>query len=229
MTNFQSMTLQRMWQFLLAIVAWSGLLLQFYVTVLRSPAQGIALARVAIFYFSFFTILTNLLIVLVMTSSLWMSHSRLGRFFARPQVASATFVSIAVVFAVYSLVLRQLWNPAGVEKVADVLLHKAAPLLYMAYWGVFLRRCRLQWKDALWWLTYPLGYLVYVLVRGALIGRYPYPFLDVVTLGYFRVLLNALVICSAFLGLSLLLVAITRWSTNSTQTREVVGSQVKLP
>jgi hypothetical protein len=45
----------------------------------------------------------------------------------------------------------------------------------------------------------PLAYFPYALARGALDGRYPYPFIDVGTLGWARVLGNAAAIAAAFL------------------------------
>jgi hypothetical protein len=58
---------------------------------------------------------------------------------------------------------------------------------------------------------HPLLYLVYSLIRGAITGIYLYPFVEVGKLGYARVALNAVMLLLAFLGTSLLLVAIGRW------------------
>jgi hypothetical protein len=42
------------------------------------------------------------------------------------------------------------------------------------------------------WCIYPLIYIAYALARGALLGSYPYHFIDVTSLGYSHVLLNSL-------------------------------------
>ena len=206
---------ERIYLLLLGSLTWSALALQFYQTVLQSTAKGLALVMVVVFYFSFFTILTNLLIAVVTTCLLSTSRSRLCNFWASAEVASGTAVYITVVFVVYWLLLRQFWRPTGVQKIADILLHGVVPVMYLGYWVLYLRGRRLRWKSALWWLTFPLGYLLYILIRGALIAHYPYPFLDVVTLGYPRALANALGICGAIFLLSLLLVSVTRWSAKS--------------
>ena len=44
------------------------------------------------------------------------------------------------------------------------------------------------------------------LVRGALIGRYPYPFIDVGALGYGRVLVNSVGVLLGFILIALILV-----------------------
>jgi hypothetical protein len=56
----------------------------------------------------------------------------------------------------------------------------------------------------------PLLYLLYALLRGALSGIYPYPFLDATRIGWTRVTLNAGAIAAAFILVSFLLVAFDR-------------------
>ena len=51
-------------------------------------------------------------------------------------------------------------------------------------------------------LVYPIAWVVYSLVRGAIVDWYPYPFLDVETLGYAEVLLTCAVLAVAMVALS---------------------------
>jgi hypothetical protein len=162
-------------------------------------------------YLSFFTILTNLLIAIALTSSLT-PKSRMGGFFTRPAVTSALTAYIATVGIVYSLMLRDLWNPEGLEKAADILLHDVVPLLFVSGWLFLFRKARLPWRDVLLWLVYPLAYLCCALTRGALTGRYPYPFIDAGKLGYSSTLGNVAVLLVAFAILCLVIVAIGRWA-----------------
>lgn len=194
----------------IAAIAWCALALQFYLMVIDSPAQGAARIRLIVNYFSFFTILTNLLVALVLTVPLGMPNSGWGRFFSGPVAASGTAVYIVIVGITYSLLLRHLWNPQGMQKIADILLHDVVPLLYAAYWLIFVSKNSLRWRDVVWWLPYPLGYFCYSLVRGAATGWYPYPFIDAGKLGYARVLGNAAILVFAFLTFALLVVAFGR-------------------
>jgi len=74
----------------IAVVTWFALALQFYLMVIQSQAQGAARVRLMANYFSFFTILTNLLVAVGLTLSLATPHSRLGRLFSRPVATSGT-------------------------------------------------------------------------------------------------------------------------------------------
>ncbi len=168
-------------------------------------------------YFSFFTILSNLIVTLTLTFALLTPNSGWGSFFSRASVQAAAAVYIVVVGACYSLLLRHLWNPQGAQKLADVLLHDGMPVIYALYWVVFAPKQGLRWKDAAVWLSYPGIYLVYILSRGALTGLYPYPFIDVSELGYPRMLVNAAGLLVVFLALGLLVVAFGRWRAGNSQ------------
>jgi hypothetical protein len=51
-------------------------------------------------------------------------------------------------------------------------------------------------------MIYPIGWLIFTLVRGAAIGFYPYPFLDATTHGYLRVMINCVIVAALFLALA---------------------------
>jgi hypothetical protein len=191
-----------------ALLGWFALALQLYLMLVQS--SGPAMLGTVITYFSFFTILTNLLTALVFTAIAFGSKSRWGQWFRSPPVQAATAVYIAIVGIIYQLLLRLLWNPQGAQWVADVLLHSVIPIGYVVYWLLFGPRTGLNWKTAVAWLTYPAVYLVYILARGAVSGLYPYPFVDVNVLGYGGVLARAALLLLVFLGTGWLVVALAR-------------------
>ena len=57
---------------------------------------------------------------------------------------------------------------------------------------------------------FPLVYVTYWLLRGPIMGYYPYPFLDVTKLGYPQVFTNSAMLLVAFVVLALVLVAVDR-------------------
>jgi hypothetical protein len=92
---------------------------------------------------SYFTILTNLLVAVVATASL--ASRRSDGFFTRPNTESATAVYIAIVGIIYSLLLRALWEPTGLQLAVDVALHDVIPILYLVYWVAFVPKGTLSW------------------------------------------------------------------------------------
>jgi hypothetical protein len=195
-----------------ALLGWFALALQLYLMLVQSPPSGAGMLGTVITFFSFFTILTNLLVALVLTALVFRPETVWGQWLCSPSVLAGTAVYIAIVGITYQLLLRQLWNPQGAQWVADVLLHSIMPLGYVLYWLLFAPRAGLSWKHAVGWLVYPGVYLVYILARGAMSGLYPYPFVDVNQLGYGGVLVRAVMFLLLFLGMGLLVVAVARWT-----------------
>jgi hypothetical protein len=73
-----------------------------------------------------------------------------------------------------------------------------------------VRQGSLRWVHPLAWAAYPTLYFVYVLVRGDIIGSYPYGFIDVNALGYSKTLLNAVGLLLVFVIMGLGIVAVDR-------------------
>ena len=58
------------------------------------------------------------------------------------------------------------------------------PIAVIADWLIDPPRTSIPFTTSLRWLTYPLLWVAYTLVRGATSGWYPYPFLDPANGGY---------------------------------------------
>ncbi len=187
-----------------AITGWLAVAAQFYLIILNRTAT---VPETVVRFFSYFTVLTNILVAIGCTALL-RERGAWRSFFSRPDVLTAIAVYITIVGMVYNVILRGLWKPEGLQRIVDELLHTIVPLLFVLFWCFYISRYALRWKQALYWLLYPFIYCVYVLVRGALSGFYPYPFIDVKQLGYGPVFLNCLYMMAAFLFFSALYIAI---------------------
>jgi len=84
------------------------------------------------------------------------------------------------------------------------------PPLFVLNWLLFVPKGGIGWRNGVDSLTYPFAYLAWTLVHGFFASWYPYPFIDVLKLGYGRMLLNSAGLILAFLALELLLVALGR-------------------
>lgn len=154
-----------------ALIGWAGLALQLWI-MLGNMGLVPGLWR----FFGFFTILTNLGAAAVATAGALGSGGPLAG--ARARLMAAT--SILMVGLVYSVALRALWNPTGLQKVADVALHDAGPLTWLVLW-LIAPHPRLGWKEIGWALLPPVAYVVYAMIRGALDGWYAYWFMNPAT------------------------------------------------
>lgn len=189
-----------------ALTGWGVLILQCYLLLRLTVADGRGVSGGIVAYLGYFTILTNILAALALSAPLVSRNSSLGRFFSGGSVISAVAAAMAMVGGAYSLLLRHLWNPQGWQLVADEGLHDLMPIAFLIYWWFAVPRGAVRLADIPRWCMYPIAYLLYAMARGALIGSYPYPFIDVGVLGYGRVLLNALGLLLGFALIAIVLV-----------------------
>lgn len=192
------------------MMVWFGLILQFSISIPDLLHKGWSLTAALIQFFSFFTIQSNILAGLSLLALLLKPQSRLNSFFSKEYVFTGVLLYIIIVGLVYNTILRGIWQPTGLAKLADELLHVINPLLFIACWLLFGRKRPLKWAQALKWLWYPFFYVIYILIRGALTNLYPYPFIDAGKLGYSAIMINSLGLMVVFLLLGLLIVFITR-------------------
>lgn len=199
----------KVYRILASIVAWTGLVLMFI--VMTADKSGAQLVRTITNYFSYFTIQSNIFAALSFTFLLRRPESGPGKFFARPAIRTGIALYIAVTGLVYWIILSPDLHPTGMKRFATTVLHLVVPVLYLADWIIFPPEGDLRWRHVPRWLVYPLVFAVYTLVRGALSGFYPYPFINAAKLGYVRVGLNCLYLLVAMTALGLLFVAADRW------------------
>jgi hypothetical protein len=192
-----------------ALVGWASLLLQFWLMA-RNMGVGAAAWR----FVGFFTILTNIGAASVATAIALGGRGGL----AGPRARLMAATSIIMVGIVYSVALRALWNPTGLQKLADVLLHDAAPLLWAALW-LALPHSRVAWRDIRWALFPPLAYCIYAIARGAADGWYAYWFLNPAEQSFSELLVSVTALVLAFAALAFVLIAIARALTRPERGR----------
>lgn len=191
--------LARTWFGLTALVVVVGLAVQLVVTGRTTGGFYPSNPQRLFNTFAYFTVQSN---VLVGLTSLWLA--------LRPEPGSALqrtlrlagLVGIAVTGVVFHVALRQLQDLKGAAATADLLLHTASPLLCVIGWLLLGPRGGLGRRIVLWSLAFPLAWLAFTLIRGPLVGFWPYPFLDVDVLGWGRVLLNCALVAVLFTGLA---------------------------
>lgn len=205
----------------LAVLGWFAIITQFYLNITSGAASY---SEIFIRFFSYFTILTNLIIAVTSVVVLIKPNSTFGLFLRKASSLAAITVYIIVVGLIYNLILRFLWAPQGLQRLVDELLHSVIPVLFLIYWLAFVPKAKLKWTDVFPWLLYPLFYTIFILIRGAGSNYYPYPFINAAELGLQKTLVNAVGIGVLFLILSLLLVAIAKLITNRNSSNSFPSS-----
>ncbi len=200
----------------IASLGWMALGLQLYMSVENAAALGLSIPGVVLSHLSFFTVLTNLAIAICLACAACEPDEQC--FCNWPGVQTALALYILVVAIVYAAVLQGLWAPKGLEFLTERFFHLVMPLLYLCFWLFATPKGSLRLSDQIQWQIYPLAFMCYTLIRGAMVGTYPYPFLDVAQYGYETVFMNSLVLLALFLTLGTFLI-VTDWLLANLQIR----------
>ena len=178
-----------------AILAWVGVLgslavdatgvvivPQFGPSYFGGHADGLAgsIPRV-IDNLSYFTIWSNILVAITTT----MIYRNMNRSSQRLKVLRlSSLMMISVTMLVYILILAPDANPQSWNIYTDLLLHYITPPVTILVWLFFGPRKWISWKIIFSSLLIPITYILYTFARGAVFGKYPYGFINVVELGY---------------------------------------------
>jgi hypothetical protein len=190
-------------------ITLAALLLQIGLTIDNRLANGDSLIGALVFYFSFFTILSNMMVAAIYLSDLvdwrWLGWWR------EPWVRGMMAGAIVLVMVVVHLLLFGLADINIWFIIADRTLHYVDPILYVLWWLLLQPHGRLAWRDLPKMLVYPLIYTAWAMARGAVVNEYPYPFLAANKLGYPQVLVNMVFVLAGFVVLHCIAIGVDRW------------------
>jgi hypothetical protein len=200
-SHYARAVLARWWHGIVAVLVAVALAIQTGIAV-RAPgtppahmvgtlAGTVGVGRI-VRMLSFFTIQSNLLSGVV-SLQLAQFPDRDGRMWRVARLAA--LVSITVTGIVYSTVLARIHEPTGWEQIStNIVFHYAVPIMMVIGWFAFGPRPRIDAHAVRWSVAWPITWFLYTLAHGASTHWYPYPFIDVASEGYARVLLNALLV-----------------------------------
>jgi hypothetical protein len=194
----------------LSAAGWLTVGTQFVLSIRTSLNSGGSVWDGIVSYFGFFTLLTNILCAAILSAHAVGGDGRIRAFLRRPGVTTAAATSIILVAVVYHVLLAAQWNPQGIDLVVDTMLHTVMPILFVIAWTRLVPRGAVALGHTPMWSSYILAYAVYILIRGAIMGVYPYPFIDVTVLGYGTALRNAALLGVAFVVASAGMVGVNR-------------------
>ena len=165
-------------------------------------------------YFSYFTVQSSMMNVVVLAAGAVLAFRLKRDTVLYTGVRMATVTYAVVTGVVYNLLLRGL-PPRGYVGVQwpNEVEHVWIPLYILIDWLFATGRARLAWTWVWAAIAYPLAWCAYTLVRGAVSGWYPYPFIDPTGPGGWPSVGGYILGIAGFIiGLAFLAVFYSRWS-----------------
>ncbi|MCX2681671.1 Pr6Pr family membrane protein [Galbibacter sp. EGI 63066] len=155
------------------------------------------------------------MVALFFTHKIFKPSAKQFGIFNKKGTLTALTAFILIVGLVYQFILRGIWEPKGMQRLVDELLHTIIPLCVFIYWFIYSTKEKINFHDVGIWLPYPVVYLLFVLARGIFSNYYPYPFLNIPGIGTGKVLLNILLILLFMLFIMTILVGIKNRATKN--------------
>jgi len=200
----------RAWFGLTAFAVLFGLIVQVLVSANATEGFFDTTGGRVFNVFCFFTIQSNL-IVGVTSLLLALDPRRSSTVFKAFRLTG--IVSITITGIVYHTVLRGLFDLERWALVADNVLHTIVPIIAVVGWLVWGPRGLTSARIMRLSVIFPICWLAFTLVRGAIVDFYPYPFIDVIRLGYVRVFVNCVWVAILYLGVAAATIALDGWLT----------------
>jgi hypothetical protein len=198
--------LSRAWHGILVLAVGAALVVQIALSVsggAGEPPLGTRLIRLV----SYFTIQSNVL-VLVTAAAIVLRPDTDGPVWRVLRLDAV--LGILITGIVYTTVLAGLNDPQGAAAFANAGLHYFSPWWALAGWLLFGPRPRIDRRTLRGAVLWPVLWIGYTLLHGAVTGWYPYPFTDVGELGYPAVLVNLAVVLTVTVALGALLRTLDR-------------------
>jgi hypothetical protein len=180
------------------LLTFAALIRSFIFSVIESGNSGVN-------FFSFFTILTNLFVAIVLTVSAINLIRRKPPTETDDIIRGSATVAIAIVGIVFGLLLSHM--DSGMIPWTNFVAHYLMPVIMVLDWLIQPPQTKLAPKHIWYWVIYPIAYLIYSLIHGDFTNWYPYWFIDPAKSpgGWTGVVLYSAAITLGFLLVSLLL------------------------
>lgn len=163
--------------------------------------------------FVYYTHLSNILCFVVMLLVLIDNYKKADNPGHNEVIVKLKFAATLAIFITGVVYHFLLGDPSeeGFFSLDNLIVHYIVPFMFVLDWLLFDKKKSITLIDPLTWTAIPLTYLVYALIRGAIVGpdaelQYCYFFIDVNIYGYGGVFLWAIGLTVVFL-----LVAYLMW------------------
>jgi hypothetical protein len=128
-------------------------------------------------FFSFFTIDSNILAALVFVGLEFDGASPIGWVARRCRGAATLYMTMTGI--IYAVLLAPIAADVSTQlDWVNAVLHIVVPIWAVVDWVTDPPAPAPDRGAVLWWLSFPVVWLAYTVVRGNIVDWYPYPFLD---------------------------------------------------
>jgi hypothetical protein len=181
------------------VVSWVRIALAILVSVAITVqlSHTIEIGGSAANFFSFFTIESNILaaFILLCFGIMGLKNDKWKPQPALSYVRGAITLYMTMTGIIYIVLLSG--NETSLQTTipwVNAVLHYIMPVAILLDWLLHPSPKPIIYRQAIWWLAFPVAYLFYTLIRGPIVQWYPYPFLNPTINGWSHVVMMCFII-----------------------------------
>ncbi len=160
--------------------------------------------------FSPYTVQSNVIVLSWLFVALIFQERNKGHWFFSGVIRGGITLYITITFLIFAILLTPYYHPTGIEGFANIIVHYLVPIAFIVDWILTEMYHEYPWKYIIFWLAYPIFYLIFTLIRATFTGNYIYPFLDLNSMGIGIFIMWIFILAAVFLLLGALLVFINK-------------------
>lgn len=181
-------------QIVIILLALTGLLINVLVSTFEDPinlGRGLGLFR-------YYTLQSNLIVMIyfVLLYLGKIKHVTLHKFIG------GIVVYITITLIIFAIMLAPTYHPTGWSQVSNIVAHYIVPVLVIFYFFYVKEKYNFRPKDVLIWISYPVVYILFMIVYGTITNDYLYPFFQVSEVGVLGLIITIFGLVFVFLLLS---------------------------
>lgn len=128
-------------------------------------------------FFSYFTNLSNIFAAVVLLRGAFSLIQDRDPTMREDIIRGVSVVCMALVGIVFSVLLRD-EDLGSLLPWVNAVLHYIMPVVIVLEWLYQPLKTKISLRQAAYWLVFPFLYVVYSIIRGAIVGWYAYPFFN---------------------------------------------------
>ena len=165
--------------------------------------------------FKAFTMQTNLIVTIWFTLAIiWYNKPETLDKISGPLKGTFTLY-ITITFVFFAVLLSSFYQPTGFAAFSNLVLHYITPIAFTVDWVLTETKVRYEWNYMLYWIIYPICYVLFAVIHGTFTGSYLYYFLDINALGIFGFFIYISILIAFGIALGCLYIAINRKRTKN--------------
>lgn len=163
--------------------------------------------------FRAFTMQTNLIVTIWFTLAIIWHNKPESLDKIMGPLKGAFTMYITITFVVFAILLSSSYQPSGFAAFSNLVLHYITPIVFILDWVLTEIKVQYKWNYLLYWIIYPLCYIIFAVIHGAFTGNYLYYFLDINALGILGFVMFVSILIAFGLALACLYILINRKRT----------------